>query len=92
VAAVAAQIPIAEVPELPACAVSDERRPDEDIRVVVRGGIVLIEVAEIVAPGIRAAHEGVAAAPFRFDGRFVILRVRTVELGDHVARAARDLR
>ncbi len=60
--------------------------------VVGAGRVVLVEVAVVLAPGVRAAHEGLVAPPLRLERHLVVLRVGAVELGDHVGRAAADLR
>src|SRR5437667_12662081 len=57
VTAVAAEIAVLVVPELAPRAVADKRRPNEGRHVVgrVEGGVVLVEIAIVVAPGVRAA-------------------------------------
>src|ERR1051326_9552010 len=71
-------------------AVGDVRRAYEDRLVIgaVERGVVLIEVAIVVAPGMGAIHGEIAPVPLRLRSRFVILRERAVEVGDDVSGAA----
>src|SRR5438552_10563741 len=95
--AVAVQIAVLHIPELAARTVADVRRADEAVLVIAgavaaarAGGVVLVEVAVVVTPGVRAADPARTAAPVGFDRCLVILGERAVEVSDHVCRAAAD--
>ena len=55
------------------------------------GGVVLVEVAVVVAPGVGPADEGLRVPPLGLEGGLVELAERAVQLRDDVGGAAADL-
>src|SRR5881227_1142557 len=89
--AVAVQIAVLHIPELAARTVADVRRAAEAVLVIAgavaaarAGGVVLVEVAVVVAPGVRTADPVAAGAPIGLHGGLVVLREGAVEVGDDV--------
>ena len=85
---VAAQRPVLVVPHLPAVAVGEVGRTDEQVGVVVPARVVLIEVPGVAAPHVRGVQVAALAPPHEFERGLRVLRTGVVELGDHVTRSA----